>query len=54
VLDNQHPRIARTVAQEALRKLEAAGVVGKVGKGKKGVPHRWFRTGELSAGTQIT
>jgi hypothetical protein len=54
ILEAQQPRIARTVAQEALRKLVEAGVVGRVGKGKKNAPHRYFRTGDLSAGTQST
>jgi hypothetical protein len=53
LLDGHVPRIARTVAQEALRALEAVGVQ-RLGKGKRGSPYRYFRAIEVPAGTQIT
>lgn len=53
LLDGLQPRIARTVAQEALRKLAAVGVQ-QIGNGKRGSPYRYFRAVEVSAGTQIT
>lgn len=53
LLDGLQPRIARTVAQEALRKLASVGVQ-QLGSGKRGSPYRYFRAIEVSAGTQIT
>jgi hypothetical protein len=53
LLESIQPKVARTVAQEALRKLADAGVQ-RVGHGKRGNPYRYFRAIEVSAGTQIT
>lgn len=52
--EHSTPHIKRTVAQEALENLEQTGVITKIGSGKKGSAYRWFRTVEVSAGTQIT
>ena len=48
------PRLKRTVAQEALDSLEAAGLVTVIGAGKKGDPYCYFRAVKDSAGTQTS
>ncbi len=53
LLDELQPRIARTVAQQALGKLSDVGVK-RLGQGKRGSPYRYFRAIEVSATTQIT
>lgn len=53
LLEGLQPRVARTVAQEALRKLSDVGVQ-RLGKGKRGNPYRYFRAIEVSAGTPTT
>jgi hypothetical protein len=53
LLQGHEPKIARTIAQTAITKLFDAGIVTRGGTGKRGDPYRYFRTVEVSAGTQI-
>ena len=48
------PRVSRTVAQDAVKKLMELGTVRRLGKGKKSDSYRYYRPAEDSAGTQIT
>jgi Bifunctional DNA primase/polymerase, N-terminal/AAA domain len=47
-------RVARTNAQAAVKNLMSIGQVQRVGLGKRGDGYRYFRTVEVSAGTQTT